>query len=540
MSTSNYPLVECVINFSEGRNQDIIEELAYTIRSNGAVYLLDIHQDVDHNRSVFTVVGEPSELERAIFEAIRVAVERIDLNEHHGVHPRFGAADVVPFTPLRNATMEDCIVLANRLGQRVGHELGIPVYLYDQAATLPERRNLSLIRNLDFQYEQLREAIINDPAHMPDFGPAKLGPAGATIIGARQILVAFNVYLQTTDVEIAQKIAYDIRESNGGLKAVKALGLMVNGQAQVSMNLVDYTQTGLLEVVNAIQAEAQKYGTDVASSEIIGLVPREAVLDSARQGWHLGYPIKESPVLEDRLEQAQNIMPLFTNDLADTEDFSEGETRRIDFIDLKAILQPRGFVQAVAQPTPTPAGAAVSALAGSLAGALTEMVAGITLKQARDAITQDELAKISQSAYALRESLLACIPQDVEAFEALLGAYRLPKASEHRDQVIQEKLLAATESPLEMCRLGLDVLHLIHRLVKLSIRNAVTDCAVAGLMAQATFDSAMLTTEMNLLNIADKSTVDQIRAELQTLQEEVHYLSSQIVKITRDRAGLST
>ena len=295
MQSYNYPLVECVINFSEGRNQETIEELAQTIRSNGAVYLLDIHQDVDHNRSVFTVVGEPSELERSIFEGIRVAAELIDLNQHDGVHPRFGASDVVPFIPLRNATMEDCIAIANRLGQRVGHELDIPVYLYDQAATIPERRNLSLIRNLDFQYEQLREVITNDPAHMPDFGPAKLGTAGATIIGARDILVAFNVYLQTTDVEIAQKIAFTIRESNGGLKAVKALGLLVNGKAQVSMNLIDYTQTGLHEVVMAIETEAQKYGTAVESSEIIGLVPRRAALDSARSVWQLGYPVERSP-----------------------------------------------------------------------------------------------------------------------------------------------------------------------------------------------------------------------------------------------------
>ena len=537
MNTSDYPLVECVINFSEGRNQDTIEDLAQTIRSSGAVYLLDIHQDVDHHRSVFTVVGEPSELERAIFEGIRVAAEKIDLNQHHGVHPRFGAADVVPFTPLRHATMDDCIAMAHRLGQRVGHELGIPVYLYDQAATIPERRNLSLIRNLNFQYEQLREAIAHDPAHMPDFGPAEVGTAGATIIGARDILVAFNVYLQTTDQRIAHAIAETIRESNGGLKCVKALGLLVNEQAQVSMNLIDYTETGLHEVVHAIEVEAQKHGTGIASSEIIGLVPRRAVLDTARHTWHLGYPVEQSPILEDRLELAQNMMPLL-NEIAEPPP-TEGATYRLDFVDMKSILQPRGFGQAVAQPTPTPAGAAVAALVGSLAGALTEMVAGITLKQARDAVTQKELAQLSQAAYALRDDLLNCILADVEAFEALLGAYRLPKTSAQRSNIIQEKLLVATQSPLNMCRLSLDVLHLIHKLVKLSIRNAVTDCAVAGLMAQATFDSAHITTEMNLRDIADKSTVDQIRAELQTLQEEVHYLTPQIIKITRERAGLA-
>ena len=213
-------------------------------------------------------------------------------------------------------------------------------------------------------------------------------------------------------------------------------------------------------------------------------------------------------------------------------------TSRIDFVDLTDILQPRGFAQAVAQPTPTPAGAAVASLAGSLAGSLTEMVAGITLKQARDAFTQNELAQISQNAYALRDELMACILEDVDAFEGLLSAYRLPKASTQRDEIIQEKLLAATESPLKMARLSLDVLHLLHKLVRLSIRNAVTDCGVAAYMAQATFDSAYLTAQMNMRAIADKSTVDQIRGELQTLQEEVHYLTPLIIQIAQERAGL--
>lgn len=535
MNSRQQPLIECVINFSEGRNATTLDELAYTMRSQGAVHLLDIHQDADHNRAVFTVVGRPEELERAIFESIRVAAKLINLDEHQGVHPRWGAADVVPFIPLQNTTMADCVALANHLGQRVGHELGIPVYLYEHAATKPERRNLAHLRNLSFQYEQLREVISHDIEYMPDFGPAEIGPAGATIMGARDLLVAFNVYLDTADVEIAQQIAKTIRESSGGLPNVKALGLLVHGQAQISMNLTDYTQTGLHNVITAISEQVQHYDTRIESSEIIGLVPRQAVLDTARYFWHLNYPPEQSPALEDRLDSAQNLNVF---DIADEPSLSDDATRRIDFVDVKSVLQSRGFVQALAQPTPTPAGAAVAALAGALAGALVEMVSGITLKQARDAVTQKELAQLSQSAYALRESLLECITVDVDTFEALLGAYRLPKTSPQRATIIQEKTLLATESPLTMCRLSLDVLHLIHRIVKLSIRNAVTDCAVAAMMTRATFDSALLTTQMNVKDIADKSTVDQIRAELQTLQEEVHYLSPQIVEIAKERAGL--
>ncbi|HDN80178.1 MAG TPA: glutamate formimidoyltransferase [Chloroflexi bacterium] len=272
-------IIECVPNFSEGRRKEVIERIAQAIAEVKGVQVLDIESDPDHNRSVITFVGSPEAVEEAAFRSIKTASQLIDMDKHRGEHPRIGAADVVPFVPIRGVTMEDCIALAHQLGERVGRELGIPVYLYGEAAIKPERRDLAYIRR--GEYEGLKETIATDPDRTPDFGPAKLGKAGATAIGARPPLIAFNVYLNTDDVEVAKKIARAIRHSSGGLRYVKALGLLVKGRAQVSMNLTDYRKTPIYRVMEMIRREASRYGVAVTSSEIIGLVPEEALLDAA-------------------------------------------------------------------------------------------------------------------------------------------------------------------------------------------------------------------------------------------------------------------
>ena len=272
-------IIECVPNFSEGRRKEVIERIAQAIAEVKGVQVLDIESDPDHNRSVITFVGSPEAVEEAAFRSIETAYQLIDMDKHRGEHPRIGAADVVPFVPIRGVTMEDCIALAHQLGERVGRELGIPVYLYGEAAIKPERRDLAYIRR--GEYEGLKETIATDPDRTPDFGPAKLGKAGATAIGARPPLIAFNVYLNTDDVEVAKKIARAIRHSSGGLRYVKALGLLVKGRAQVSMNLTDYRKTPIYRVMEMIRREASRYGVAVTSSEIIGLVPEEALLDAA-------------------------------------------------------------------------------------------------------------------------------------------------------------------------------------------------------------------------------------------------------------------
>lgn len=301
MTDDETALVECVPNFSEGRRDTVIAALVASIQNVPGVRVLDRHSDTDHNRSVITFVGAPPAVVEAVYGAIRVAAQQIDMDEHRGQHPRLGATDVVPFVPIAGITLDECAALARQLGDRVGRELGIPVYLYEAAATRPERVNLADVRR--GEYEGLKQAIGRDPDRQPDFGPSQLGKAGATAIGARMPLVAYNIYLTTDDVTIAQHIARSVRHSSGGLAHVKALGLLVGGRAQVSMNLTDTTRTPIHRVVELVRVEAARYGTAIHSSELVGLIPQAALIEAAQ--WYLqldGFSAEQ--ILEQRLRSA--------------------------------------------------------------------------------------------------------------------------------------------------------------------------------------------------------------------------------------------
>ncbi len=293
-------IVECVPNFSEGRRRDIVDRIVKAMQQVPGAQVLDVQSDVDHNRSVVTLVGEPQPLVEAAFRGVATAAEHIDMNHHRGEHPRMGATDVVPFVPVRGVSMEECVLLARQLGQRVAEELGIPVYLYEEAASRPDRRNLADVRR--GEYEGLRRDIGADPERAPDFGPAVMGPAGATAIGARPPLIAFNAYLNTSDVGPAQAIARAVRHSSGGLRHVKALGLVVDGQAQVSMNLTDYRHTPIHRVVEMIRSEAALYGLDITRCEVVGLLPAGALVDAARFYLHLN-TFSGDQILENRLSE---------------------------------------------------------------------------------------------------------------------------------------------------------------------------------------------------------------------------------------------
>lgn len=289
------PIIECVPNFSEGSRTEIIDDIVEAIAGVDGVRVLHRTSDTDHNRSVITFIGNIETIEEAAFRAIRTASELIDMAQHKGVHPRIGAADVVPFVPLQDATMEDCIQIAQKLGKRVGDELNLPVFLYEQAATHPDRRNLADIRR--GQYEGLEEKM-KLSKWQPDYGSTKVGKAGAVVIGARKPLIAYNVYLNSDDVQIAKQIAKKIRSSSGGFAGVKALGLLVKGLAQVSMNLTDYQQTPIYKVMDTIRDEAQKHGVSIAHSELIGLIPQDALIETA--AWYLQLPeLDTSRVLEN-------------------------------------------------------------------------------------------------------------------------------------------------------------------------------------------------------------------------------------------------
>ena len=326
-------LIECIPNFSDARRPEVIDQIVAAIQSVSEVKLLDRSSDLDHNRTVVTFVGTPAGVEEAAFRAIKTASELIDLNVHTGAHPRMGATDVCPFVPLSDVTMEECIAIAQRLGQRVGSELSLPVYLYEAAATRPERANLENIRR--GQYEGLKSEIESDPNRKPDFGPAKLGTAGATVIGARNPLIAFNVYLTTDDVGIAKKIAKVVRQSSGGLRYVKGLGLLVDGRAQVSMNLTNFRETPIARVVEIIRREAQRYGVGIHHSELVGLIPQEALVDAAVWYTQLDQFDKQQ-ILESRLFDSG------PQTSSASHDFSSSK--------------PASFIDELASPTPTPGG----------------------------------------------------------------------------------------------------------------------------------------------------------------------------------------
>ncbi|MEM0343864.1 MAG: glutamate formimidoyltransferase [Thermoplasmata archaeon] len=294
-------VVECVPNFSEGRSKAVIDKIVYSIRSVPGIKVLDVEMDPDHNRSVVTLIGGKENIQEAAFRGARAARELIDMTKHRGQHPRIGALDVCPFVPLSGVTMQECVEIANKVGARIAKELKIPVYLYGEAARRPERVNLENVRR--GQFEGLREAILTDESRWPDYGPRMLHPtAGATAVGARMPLIAFNMNLKTADVGVAKEIAKKIRASSGGMPNVKALGFMLEhrGMAQVSMNLTDYTKTPLHEVVEAVEREAAARGVEIAEGELIGLIPMDAVCDVAARFLKLKN-LSSEQVLERRI-----------------------------------------------------------------------------------------------------------------------------------------------------------------------------------------------------------------------------------------------
>jgi glutamate formiminotransferase len=291
-------IVECVPNFSEGRRQEVIDRIVAAMSGVADGLVLDVESDIDHNRSVVTLIGTPEAVSEMAFLGVAEAAKAIDMDHHRGGHPRMGATDVVPFVPVQGVSMADCVDLARVVGERVGRELGIPVYLYEAAATRPDRQNLADVRR--GEYEGLREEIGSNPDRAPDFGPAEMGSAGATAIGARPPLIAYNVYLNTGDVGPAQAIARAVRHSSGGLRFVKALGLLVEGQAQVSMNLTDYRGTPIHRVLELIRNEAARYGLTVTHTEVVGLLPTEALVDAAQYYLQL-HGFSSEQLLENRL-----------------------------------------------------------------------------------------------------------------------------------------------------------------------------------------------------------------------------------------------
>ncbi len=496
-------LIECVPNFSEGRRPDLVDAIRAAIAAVESVHILDVSSDASHNRSVITFVASVDHAVDAAFAGIAKARELIDLTTHQGEHPRLGATDVVPFIPLEGATMDDCIALARRLGARVGDELEIPVYLYERAATRPDRENLADVRRGEF--EGLRGEIGTNAARDPDFGPKRVHPtAGATVVGARPFLVAYNVYLgPASNIGVAKDVAKAVRGSSGGLRYVKGLGLEVDGQAQVSMNLVDLEKTPLYRAYDMVKMEAAAHGVAPTWSEIVGLVPERALFETAARHIQLrGF--SPDVVLERKVRGV-----------------------------MSGGVSLSGFVSSVASSSPTPGGGSVVAHAGALAAALAQMVAGLTAGRKKYAAVDAEMKKIGLEAAELGNSLAALVDADARAYTAVSDAYKLPKEPEEalvrRTTAITDALLGASRVPLETARACAAVAELAATVATKGNTNAVSDAGVAALLADAACRGAAYNVRINVAALDDKSLGEALVTEAKELVAQTGRFAAQAI-----------
>ncbi len=490
---------ECVPNFSEGRDEHRLQQIVDAGKAVAGVTVLDVELNADHNRAVVSLVGEGDSLLESVFRMVQKATELIDLRHHSGEHPRMGATDVVPFVPLGDATMEEAVALAIRLGERVWTELHVPVYLYAAAARRPERADLAVVRQGGF--EGLREAVRTDPSRRPDFGEAELHPtAGAVAIGARPVLIAFNAYLTTPDVAVAKKVAHAVRARDGGLAEVKALGFDIRerNRAQVSMNLTDYRQTPIHRALEAVRREAERYGAAVEESEIVGLVPEDALFDASEYYLQLNR-FSRDQILERKLA------PPSSSEAGDR----SPAAARLQQLSVQELLR------RVAARTPTPGGGSAAAIAGALGTALGEMVVAYSTpaKQTPTA----ELVGLAKELVESRGTFLELANADTEAYESVRIARRDRKAHPGdgaAQQAVVDALRKAIEVPMDTARLARRVAERLeaHRE---TMNPVLGSDLVSGLaLLRAAAESALSNVSVNLADLrAEGIPVADLEAE---------------------------
>jgi glutamate formiminotransferase len=493
-------LVECVPNFSEGRDASKVEAIVEAMKIPG-VYLLDQEMDSDHNRSVITLVGEREAIQEAVIRGVGKAAELIDLIRHQGAHPRMGATDVIPFIPIDGVTLEDCVAMARQVGAEIWKRFEIPVYLYEAAATTPERQNLENIRR--GQFEGIRDEIATNPARKPDFGEPRVHPtAGATVVGARKPLIAYNIFLNTADVAIAKKIAKAVRFSSGGLRFVKGAGFLVRGMAQVSMNLTDFEQTPIHRVFEFVKREAQRYGVVPVSSEIVGLIPKLALEQAAE--WFLQVEnFDSSLILENRLAAV-----------------TSGKTA---VGGLRAGIEP--FIEQLAAPTATPGGGSAAAAAGAMAAGLAGMVASMSRGKKAYLQYESQLSEAINHLAQLREEMKCAIDADAESYNVVMKAYKAAKESSAGERMIIDALQQATAVPLGVAERAVAVQQIALRLKPITNPNMSSDLTTAIALAKAALEGALANVEINLGSIKldapeDQAFVSQTRKSVAALKAQ--------------------
>jgi len=547
------PILECVPNFSEGRDSRVLDEIAAAVRGVEGVTLLDVDPGKATNRTVFTFVGEAGPLVEAAFRAMAVASRLIDMRKHQGEHPRMGATDVCPFIPLSGATMEDAIACAHALGKRVGEELGIPVYLYEQAATQPERRNLATVRA--GEYEGMEKKLQN-PDWKPDYGPATFNPqSGCTAIGARNFLVAYNVNLNTTSVRRANSVAFDVRERGrvkregdpvtgkivtnasgepeyipGTLKAVKAIGWYIEeyGIAQISMNLTDITVTSVHEAFDAVCKSAENRGMRVTGSELVGLIPLQALLDAGK--YYLRKQLRSEGVSESELIKIA-VRSLGLDELKPFEPekkIIEYRMRRAEEAPL-ASMTLKAFADETASESPAPGGGSIAAYMGSLGAALGTMVANLSSHKRgwdnRVAFFSEWAVKGQQ----LKDKLLFLVDEDTRAFNRIMEAYRLPQDSPEekalRSQAIQQANRYAMEVPLQVMQACAEIRPLAAEMSVSGMSSSLSDAGVALHAAIAGMEGAFLNVRINANGLKGDPEAERMVAKATELANEMRALT---------------
>ena len=548
-------LVECVPNFSEGRNREKISAITKEIKSTPQVNLLDVDPGESTNRTVVTFIGSPEGVKEAAFKAIKKAAEVLDMSKHKGAHSRMGATDVCPFVPVSGVTMEDCIQLAQELGERVAKELGIPVYLYEEAAQKPERRNLANIRT--GEYEGLSEKL-KDPEWAPDYGKPVFNPkAGATVIGAREFLIAYNINLNTRDRRLAHEIALNLRERGrakrdgdgnivrdaegkaikipGKFKAVKAVGWYIEDYeiAQISINFINYKITPPHVVFDETIKEAEKIGLRVTGSELVGLIPKEALLMAGRhyltkQGKSPGVPQEDLIKIAVSSLGLDDVAPFDPQKKIIEYQFKEVESSLLDF-------NLREFANELSVDSPAPGGGSTAALCGALSASLSSMVSNLTVGKKEYKNVQKDVKEIAVKAQSLKDEFLRAVDLDTIAFNKLMEAYRLPKKTEEqkeeRAQAVEKALKEATLVPFGVLEKSIKALDLAREIALKGNKNSLSDAGVAGLTAQAAAEGGYYNIKINLPNLQDNKFKSKIKKQAASLKKKAVKLGDELREI---------
>ena len=548
-------LVECVPNFSEGRDQEKIRAIVREIEGVPQVKLLDVDPGESTNRTVVTFIGPPEAVLEAAFQAIARAADVIDMRLHRGAHSRIGATDVCPFVPVSGLTMEDCVRLAQQLGARVAGELGIPVYLYEAAARRPERRNLATVRS--GEYEGLAEKL-KDPAWAPDYGKPVFNPkAGATVIGAREFLIAYNINLNTRDRRLANEIALTLRESGrakkdksgnvvkdargrtvkipGKFREVKAVGWYIEdyGRAQISVNFTNYRVSPPHLVFDEASRLAAKLGLRATGSELVGLIPKEALLMAGR--YYLEKQGKSPGVPEEELVRTA-VISLGLNDVAPFDpDKKIIENQFKETGKSLASMSLRAFADELSMDSPTPGGGSVAAYCGALSAALSSMVSNLTVGKKGYEDVGAEMASVAVTAQALKDDLLGAVDRDSLAFNKVMEALRLPKTTpeqaREKEAALEEATKEATLVPLEVLEKSVEAVRLAKAVASRGFKSSASDAGVGGLAGAAAGEGAYYNVLINLPGIKDGQFRTKVREQAAKRKAELDRLVVAIRKI---------